>query len=227
LPDKERNLLMDKIVCVGKNYADHVKEMAAMLGDASSEKPVLFLKPPSVLREAKAVGEVLPLRLPPDGGLVHHECEIVLRLSRGGFHMSLEEARDAIQAVTLGLDMTRRDLQAAAKQKGQPWTTGKVFLDAAAVGPWVLVEEFPNYLETPFRFFLGGKLRQEGRGAEMLTSPSECVAYASSFFPLCAGDLIFTGTPSGVGPVVGGDTAQLEWGPMHFSTRWVNGTEAT
>jgi len=208
---------LDKIVCIGKNYGDHVKEMAAMLGDRPADKPVLFLKPPSVLRTAKA-GETLSLALP--SGTVHHECEIVLRLASGGSHLSMAQAEKAIEAVTLGLDMTRRDLQAELKAKGHPWTTAKVFVDSAIVGPWRSVAEFPRYLEEPFRFHLNGELKQEGWGRDMLTQPAAALVHASEHFPLCAGDLIFTGCPAGVGPVTIGQVGRLSWAGMEYQVRW-------
>lgn len=206
---------MDKLVCVGKNYAEHAKE----LGDAVPEKPVLFLKPPSVLRQGRG-GETLSLTVPRDAGSLHHECEIVLRLCAGGFRMSKEEARRAIGAVTLGLDMTLRDRQALLKKQGHPWETSKVFPDAAAAGPWVAVDEFPAWQTTPFTFTLDGTVRQQGSAGQMLLSPADCVAYASEHFALCVGDLLYTGTPAGVGPVTAGATAVLHWGPIAYTVGW-------
>src|SRR4051812_35628185 len=98
---------MDKIVCVGKNYSEHIRELGGTV--VPDAKPVLFLKPPSVLRAAQANGETLGLRVPPEAGLLHHECEIVLRLETGGYRMSAADAERAIGAVTVGLDMTLRD----------------------------------------------------------------------------------------------------------------------
>lgn len=207
---------MDKIVCVGKNYVEHVKE----LGGSHGEKPVLFLKPPSVLRAAQNIGETLELRLPPDVGLVHHECEIVLRLESGGYRMSLSEAERAIGAVTLGLDMTLRDRQNELKRAGHPWTTSKVFLDSAVIGPWRRVREFSHFLDQKFSFAIDGIVRQEGMGIQMTMGPAACIAYISECFPLCPGDLIFTGTPAGVGPVTAGQTATLGWGDLSYSVRW-------
>jgi acylpyruvate hydrolase len=212
---------MDKIVCVGKNYSDHVKEMAQLAGDAPPEKPVLFIKPPSVLRSAERMGDQINATLPPDSGEAHHECELVLRLNRDGYRLSLEEARLAIGEVSLGLDMTLRDTQTKLKKLGQPWEIGKVFLDSAIVGPFVPVSGFPEYLETPFEFHLDGVLKQRGFGKDMIFKPAECVAYLSEHFPLKAGDLVFTGTPSGVGPVRAGQIGRLSWGErVNFSVRW-------
>jgi 2-keto-4-pentenoate hydratase/2-oxohepta-3-ene-1,7-dioic acid hydratase in catechol pathway len=196
---------MDKIICVGKNYAEHAKE----LGDVVPEKPVLFLKPPSVLREAKH-GERISAWYPAGRGSFHHECEIVLRLGEGG----------KISAVTVGLDMTLRDLQGQLKKQGHPWTVAKVFRDAAIVGPWVSVADFPRWQETPFSLAIAGKVRQRGSAAEMILEPAACVSYIAEWFPLCAGDLVFTGTPAGVGPVAKGETAELQWGDIRCSVAW-------
>lgn len=207
---------MDKIICLGRNYLDHAKEM----GGPVPEKPVLFLKPPSVLRLAAQNGDQLKLQLPENVGEVHHEVEIVLRIDRGGFRMSAAEAEKAIGAVSLGLDMTLRDLQAAAKKNGHPWTTSKVFVDAATVGPWLRVSEFPEYLEQKFSLSIDGAIKQEGFGKNMRMTPAEAVAYVSECFPLCPGDLIFTGTPAGVGPVVVGSKGVLTWGNINYSVVW-------
>ncbi len=206
---------MDKIVCVGKNYLEHAKE----LGDAIPEKPVLFLKPPSILRQARQ-GESLNLFMPIDRGCVHHECEIVIQLQKGGFRMDHSEAERAIGAVSVGLDMTLRDKQAELKKSGGPWTVAKVFPDSAIIGPWVPIENFSNFLEAPFSLKINGVLRQEGRATQMRLSPAECIAYISENFPLCAGDLIFTGTPKGVNSVVPGDAGMLTFGSIEFSLLW-------
>lgn len=209
---------MDKIVCVGKNYLLHAQE----LGDAIPDKPVLFLKPPSVLRAIAAGEENVTLVLPPHAGEMHHEIEIVLRLDRGGYRLDVKEAERLIGAVTMGLDMTLRERQANAKKNGHPWTTAKVFPDAAVIGPWQRVSEFPNYCTEKFSLAIDGQLRQEGFGRDMVLSPAECVAYISEFFPLQAGDIIFTGTPQGVGPVVAGNRGTLQWGTMRYTVNWKN-----
>ena len=209
---------MDKIVCVGKNYAEHAKE----LGDAVPDKPVLFIKPPSALKVAAQKGERVSLRIPPETGALHHECEIVLKISRDGYRMSLGEAQTAICEVTLGLDMTLRDLQAKLKKQGHPWEVSKAFLDSAVVGPWIKTADFGQYLDTFFKLSLDGNLKQTGRASQMTLSPAECVAYISQHFPLKKGDLVFTGTPAGVGPVTAGQVAQLEWGPIQYQVTWTD-----
>jgi 2-keto-4-pentenoate hydratase/2-oxohepta-3-ene-1,7-dioic acid hydratase in catechol pathway len=209
---------MDKIICVGKNYPDH----AAELGDAHPEKPVLFMKPPSVLQSAHAVDERLNLILPNHSAQIHHELELVFRIDRDGYKMTVEEAQRALGAVTVGLDMTLRDLQTEAKKKGTPWTTGKVFVDAAVIGPWLRLSDVPNYLDEPFTLAVNDKIVQKATARQMSHSPAECLAYASQFFPICAGDILFTGTPAGVGSVQAGDKGVLLFGAVRYSVQWTN-----
>jgi len=197
---------MDKIICLGKNYSEHAKEM----GESQPEKPVIFLKPPSILKSVRTTEERLELSLSKERGQVHHECEIVLRLG----------SRLEIEAVTLGLDMTLRDVQSDLKKKGQPWTISKVFTDSAVVGPWVKLEDFSKWESTPFEFSLNGVLKQKGSANEMILRVKDILSFVGDFFPLCPGDLIFTGTPSGVGPVATGSVGQLKWGPIQYEVIW-------
>lgn len=204
---------MDKLVCVGKNYLEHARELQTLIGDAVPEMPVLFLKPPSVLRIAETGAEE-PLSVPfPSGrGSLHHECEIVVRLGA--------DAR-SIDAVTLGLDMTLRDEQSRLKKAGHPWELSKVFPASAILGPWIPIREFNDYLATPFSFTVDGQLRQQATGAEMRLSPGQCIEYAARHFPLLPGDAVFTGTPAGVGPIACGQSGQLRWGQrLRYSVRW-------
>lgn len=207
---------MDKIICLGKNYLEHAKE----LGDAVPEKPVVFIKPQSILLSASANRETIRAKLPKDQGEIHHECEIVVKLKYGGHRMSAIDAVHAIGSVTLGLDMTLRELQAKLKKAGHPWTTAKVFQHSAIVGPFVSVEEFPDFEKTDFSLSISDKQVQKGNGTQMLFSVADAISYASHFFPLCEGDLIFTGTPKGVGPVKSGDTGKLKFGLVEYSVEW-------
>jgi 2-keto-4-pentenoate hydratase/2-oxohepta-3-ene-1,7-dioic acid hydratase in catechol pathway len=188
---------MDKFICVGKNYLEHAKE----LGDAVPDKPVLFLKPPSVICRVsqEKLGRV---KLPQGRGMVHYECEIILLLN--------EKAQ--VEAVSLGLDMTLRDVQVGLKKQGHPWELAKVFKDSAVVGPWIPIEKFPGYLDEPFTFSLEGVVRQNAQGREMRTPPQACLEYAQLMFPIVAGDILFTGTPAGVGAVLAGQKGELRWG---------------
>lgn len=207
---------IDKIVCVGKNYLDHAKE----LGDAVPEKPVLFLKPASVLRQVSSWGEQLQLDLPTQDSNVHPECEIVLRMAHDAYQMTPDEAKDAISAVTLGLDMTLRTRQAELKKQGHPWTTAKVFKDAAIVGPWIAYNQFNDFMDTEFQLLLDGKLQQCAKGSDMMMRPEALLVYISQFFPLKAGDIIYTGTPAGVSSLSKNTTAELRWHSHSYSVLW-------
>lgn len=188
----------DKMVCLGKNYLEHAKE----LGDKVPPKPVLFIKPPSCAVVADNQKDTVKAILPSDRGVVHYEAELLLRLND-----SLE-----IDAVSLGLDLTLRDIQKDLKQNGWPWEIGKVFAASAIVGPWVSLKDFPNYLEEGFQLKLDGKTVQAAKGSDMMMKPEEALPYIKSHFPMCGGDIIFTGTPHGVGPVSDGQLAELSWG---------------
>jgi len=206
---------MDKIVCIGKNYLDHVKE----LGDLVPQKPVIFIKPPSVLRMVENTEE-LNLKIPANRGALHYEAELVLRMSCDAHKIDEKEAETAFDAVTLGLDMTLRDEQVEQKRLGHPWTTSKVFPDCAIIGPWLSLRAFPNYLEENFTFSLAGELRQSGFGKNMRLGPAACIAYISKYFQLVAGDLVFTGTPAGVGSVALGQRGTLKYGSIGYSVIW-------
>jgi 2-keto-4-pentenoate hydratase/2-oxohepta-3-ene-1,7-dioic acid hydratase in catechol pathway len=206
----------DKIICVGKNYLAHAKE----LGDAVPEKPIIFLKPPSVLKEVKVWNENLALTLPLIDDNIQYECEVVLKLKKGGYQLSLEEAKQSIGWVSLGLDMTLRNLQTTLKKNGHPWTTSKVFIDSAVAGPWIEIHQFPEYRETPFSLSIQETIRQQALPSEMIVNPVELIVYISQFFPLCENDLIFTGTPAGVGSVQSGTIALLKWGKYHYTVNW-------
>ena len=195
---------MDKIVCLGKNYLEHAKE----LGDTVPEKPVIFIKPPSSLKQAD-LGAIVRAKLPASRGEVHHECELVFKMGNA-----------QIEAITVGLDMTLRDHQASLKKAGHPWTTAKVFEDAAIIGPWIPLSEFPEWQKTVFSFSLNGALRQQGHAGQMMLSISDALDYIRSFFPLCPGDLIFTGTPKGVGQVSPGSKGKLVFGKIQYEVHW-------
>jgi 2-keto-4-pentenoate hydratase/2-oxohepta-3-ene-1,7-dioic acid hydratase in catechol pathway len=206
----------DKIVCIGKNYLEHAHE----LGDAVPEKPVLFLKPPSVLRQAKVWGEHLELDFPAEDSAVQPECEIVLKIAHDGYKMSNYDALNAISHITLGLDMTLRTRQSILKKLGHPWTTAKVFKDSAVIGPWMEYKQFLEYLDIDFQLFIDGALKQQAKGQEMMMKPVDLLVYVSHFFPLKAGDIIFTGTPVGVTSIVQGSQAKLCWRNNYYTVSW-------
>lgn len=192
---------MDKIICLGKNYAAHAAEMK----EALPEKPVLFLKPPSCFTELKDKGA---LRLLWERGSIHHECEVVLKLYKKN-----------VIAVGLGLDLTLRDLQKELKSKGHPWEISKCFKHSALVTPLVGQRDFPEWRTETFTLKINGEVRQTSSLPQALFSPDQTIHHANDYFPLNDGDLVFTGTPEGVGPLKPGDTIELLWGPINVTTR--------
>lgn len=209
---------MDKIICFGKNYQDHMLE----LGDKPVTEPVIFLKPPSILRQCQNWGDAINVLLTEHE--THYECELVIKMCEGGYKMTYDAAKLAIGAYTVGLDMTLRKVQAGLKEKGHPWTIAKVFPDACIIGPWIdgmnnNVGDMP-FMDTIFQFTLDGKLKQKSCGGNMMFNPIELIVYASKFFPLCAGDVLFTGTPKGVGAVKEKSVGVLAIDTHEYSVKW-------
>lgn len=188
-----------KIVCIGRNYAAHARE----LGNAIPEKPVIFLKPDTaVLRDNK------DFWYPEFTQNLHFECELVVRISREGKFIAEKFARTYIDGVGLGIDMTARDLQDEAKAKGLPWTMAKCFNDSAPVSQFLPIERFPDLQDLHFTCSINGEVRQQGHTADMMHTVYGIIAYVSQFITLKKGDLIFTGTPAGVGPLNRGDQVE-------------------
>lgn len=196
LPTMGHTVSVGKLLCIGRNYAAH----AAELGNAIPEEPVLFLKPASAL-----VGHGGKIVLPAMSAEVHHEIELVAVIGRGGKHIPEAQALEHVDAYALGLDMTARDLQSAAKEKGLPWTVAKGFDTFAPLGPLVEARKVRDPQQLEFRLTVNGEERQVGRTGNMIFSVAALIAYASRIFTLLPGDLLFTGTPEGVGPVHEGD----------------------
>lgn len=197
-----------RIFCIGRNFADHVKEMG---GDPKSDPPVFFAKPADAIVEA---GSVIPY--PPATSNLHYEGELVIALGRGGRGLKTrEEAGALIFGQAAGCDLTRRDLQAAAKKTGSPWDTAKGFDHSAAVGMIARIEDFPPDLFEAARITLSvnGVVKQDSALNFIWTAP-EIIIALSNLFELKAGDLIFTGTPEGVGPLVPGDRVEVSVGPL-------------
>ena len=184
-----------KIICVGRNYAAHAQE----LNNALSEKPLWFLKPDTALLKDNE-----PFYLPDFTKNLHYECEVVLRICKAGKHIGEAFADAYYDRISLGVDFTARDLQDEKKKNGHPWEEAKAFDGSAVVGRWEPLDKFPF----PFRFSLekNGETVQQGNTADMLFSPARVIAYVSQFITLKVGDLIYTGTPAGVGPVGISDT---------------------
>ena len=182
-----------KIIAVGMNYAEHNKELNDSL---SLQDPVIFSKPESaVIRENK------PFFVPDFAERFDYETELVVRINRLGKNIPERFAYRYYDEVTLGIDFTARDLQARLRKDGLPWEICKAFDGSAAVGEFIPKEELPNIQDIHFHLDIEGKTVQQGHTADMIHSVDRIIAYASQYFTLKTGDLIFTGTPAGVGPV--------------------------
>lgn len=189
-----------RIYCVARNYAAHAREMG---GDPSREAPFFFTKAADCVLPV-ADGECGRFPYPLASNDVHHELELVVALGSGGENLSAEQAAACIWGYAVGLDMTRRDLQGEAKAKGRPWDIGKIFEASAPLSAIVPAGGAVPHAGA-ITLKVNGEVRQHGDLADMIWSVAEVVAYFSRYYRLCAGDLIFTGTPEGVGPVRPGD----------------------
>ena len=191
-----------KIVCVGRSYADHAKE----LGNAVPDRPVLFIKPPSALTSLDA-----GIEWNPDWGNCHYECELSLRIDR-----TLSKENDpakvlqAIGAVTLGLDLTLRDLQDDLKKKGQPWERAKAFDGSCVLADWVPVGDvIADWKDVHYTLEINDELRQKGDTALLIFDIATLLADISQVFTLEAGDVVMTGTPAGVAALQSGDQLKM------------------
>lgn len=201
-----------RVYCVGRNYADHVAEMG---GDPKAEPPVFFSKPASAL-----VANSHEVRYPQATNDLHHEVELVVALGAGGIDLSLAQAADCVCAYGVGIDFTRRDLQAEAKKHGRPWDTAKGFDQSAPVSRLTLASHLELAADARIALEVNGEIRQEATLAQMLWSVPEILVQLSQLFELKPGDIIFTGTPAGVAATQAGDTlsasiAGLE--PLNFT----------
>lgn len=187
-----------KILAVGKNYAQHNKEMGDTL--YRQEEPVVFLKPDSsLLKDGK------PFFLPDHLGRVDYEGELVVRICRLGKNIPERFAHRYYDAVTVGVDFTARDMQRRLKEQQLPWALSKGFDGAAVIGTWVAIDSLPPVQQLHFTLLRNGEVVQRGDAAEMLFSVDLLISYVSQFCTLKTGDLLYTGTPAGVGPVAVND----------------------
>ncbi len=205
LPTSGLTLTPGKILCIGRNYAKHAAEMKSDV----PEQPIVFLKPPSAL-----IGHGGKIMLPPLSEDVHHEVELVVVIGRGGKDIPESRALHYVDAYAAGLDMTARDLQAEAKKQGHPWSVAKGFDTFAPLGPLVPAHEVRNPQDLGIQLKVNGEVRQQGSTRDMIFSVAHLIAYCSRIFTLLPGDLLYTGTPEGVGPVQDGD--MLEAGISHI-----------
>ena len=188
---------VNNIYCVGRNYADHAIEMG---GDPNREAPFFFMKP------AYAVStNGVAVSYPSHSMDVHHELEMVVALANGGVDISLDKAMGLVYGYSIGVDMTRRDLQAEAKDKRRPWEAGKTFAQAAPLADLLPISETGEINAAEIQLVINGAVRQQGNVNQMIWKVAEIISRLSEMFLLQAGDLIFTGTPAGVGPVEIGD----------------------
>jgi 2-keto-4-pentenoate hydratase/2-oxohepta-3-ene-1,7-dioic acid hydratase in catechol pathway len=188
-------IIPSKVVCVGRNYVEHAEE----LGSDVPEEPLLFMKPSTAV-----IGPEDPIRLPPESGRVDHEGELAVVIGRPCRRVSEEDAFGFILGYTCGNDVTARDLQ----QKDGQWTRAKGFDSFCPLGPWVETELDPSDVEIATR--VNGETRQRARTSNMIFPPPTVISYVSQVMTLLPGDVILTGTPSGVGPLSPGDRVEVE-----------------
>lgn len=189
-----------RIYCVGRNYAEHAKEM----GGTGREAPFFFMKPADAVLSV-AAGAIGTMPYPDMTQDLHHEIELVVALGSGGANIAAADALSHVWGYAVGLDMTRRDLQAEAKKAGRPWCTAKGFDHAAPLGPIYPVADTKLAKNAAISLKVNGAVRQHGSIDQLIWSVAETIEHLSKYFALQAGDLIFTGTPAGVGAVQRGD----------------------
>lgn len=195
--DNRQPLTAGKLICLGRNYIEHAREMAAEVPTT----PVLFLKPSTAL-----IGNGGSVLIPPFSHDLHHEVEMVVLIGRGGTDIPETRAMEHVAGYAVGLDMTLRDVQAEAKKKGLPWSVAKGFDTSAPVSPFVDPAHVPDPHALDISLKVNGAVRQHSNTGKMIFRLEQTIAYISTVFTLEEGDLIFTGTPEGVGPALPGDT---------------------
>ena len=197
--DTEHSFFVHRVYCVGRNYADHAKEM----GSDGREPPFFFCKPAdAVVAVPNGQQRILSFPYPTDN--LNHEVELVVALGQGGRDLTLDQAKDCIAGYAVGFDMTKRDLQAGAKQAGKPWDTGKAFDQSAIISP--IVQQSGVLRQAGISLWKNQVLQQDSDIQHMIWAVDEILVELSKYFELRAGDLIYTGTPAGVGQVLPGDT---------------------
>ncbi len=184
-----------KIICIGRNYTEHIEELA----NEKPENPVIFMKPDSAILLKNN-----PFVIPPFSDDVHYEVEVLVKINRIGKHIQKEFAHKYYDEIGLGIDFTARDLQSKLKSKGLPWEKAKAFDGSAVIGNFIPKKSF-DLDNLNFKLFKNKELVQDGNTAKMLWKIDEIIAYVSQFFTLKIGDIIFTGTPAGVGKVAVND----------------------
>jgi len=190
-----------KILCIGRNYADHIRE----LGNETPERPIIFMKPASCV-----IGEGEQIVIPSYSQDCHHEAELALLIGTGGKDIPPGEAMEHVAGFGVAIDLTLRDVQAEQKKKGLPWEIAKGFDTACPLSPFVPAASVTRPEELRIQLWVNGAPRQDGSTALMIHPMPELISYLSSIFTLEPGDLILTGTPAGVGPIKSGDLVVAE-----------------
>lgn len=190
-----------KIICIGRNYAEHAKE----LNNPLPTEPVFFMKPDTALIENNQ-----PFYYPDFTKDLHHEIEVVLKICKQGKNISEKFANKYYEKISVGIDFTARDLQTQCKEKGLPWEKAKSFDGSAPVGTFVDLNKYADVTNLNFELLVNNELRQKGNTKDLIFSFDKVIAYVSKFITLRPGDLIYTGTPEGVGPVNIGDTLETK-----------------
>lgn len=185
-----------KVICIGRNYADHAKELN---NDVPTE-PVIFMKPKNAL-----LFQGKPFFYPEFTEDLHYECEVVVKICKNGKYIQEKFAHKYYDEVSVGIDFTARDIQANLKKKGLPWEIAKAFDNSAAIGDFVPLTADTRINDLDFQLHMNGELVQDGHTRDMIFNVNAIVAYVSQYFTLNIGDLIYTGTPAGVGAVQQGD----------------------
>ncbi|ULQ56789.1 fumarylacetoacetate hydrolase family protein [Flavihumibacter rivuli] len=196
-----------KIFCIGRNYVAHAKE----LGNEVPDEPVVFMKPKSALLQSHT-----PFYYPEFTNELHYECELVLRICKNGKYIQERYASKYYDAVSVGIDFTARDIQNELKEKGLPWEKAKAWDNSAVIGKWIPFTDIKNKKDINFSLYKNKELVQKGNSSLMMYDFDSIVAHISNYFSVNIGDLVFTGTPAGVGECVVGDELEgfLEDQPM-------------
>ena len=196
-----------KLICIGRNYAQHISE----LKNEKPKEPVIFLKPDTAILLKKQ-----PFFIPDFSEEVHHEVEVLVKINRVGKHIDSKFAHKYYDQIGLGIDFTARDLQQKLKEKGLPWEKAKAFDGSAVIGKWVSKSNFENLNDLSFSLHKNNQIVQASTTQDMLWNIDEIIAYVSQFFTLKIGDIIFTGTPSGVSRVQPNDSLKGYIGEEEF-----------
>lgn len=202
--DTQERIEVGKIVAVGQNYADHIKEMGA----SPVKEPILFLKPSTAI-----IHQGRPIVFPRRGEALHHEVELGVVIGKELTAVEADEAARSILGYVLALDLTLRDLQARARKSGHPWSVAKGFDGACPISELLPLEDPEHLMDMEIGLRVDGEVRQHGSTADMLRSPVELVSIASEYFTLERGDVLLTGTPAGVGPLERGNVVEAWLGP--------------